>query len=230
MPKKLFTSAIVVAAGAGKRFNSEIPKQFLNLKGKIILAYSIEKLEKSNLVDEIIVVVPEKFIDFCQKNIITKYNFKKVSRVISGGSTRQSSVQNGLLNVDKKCNLVLVHDGVRPLIELKQIEAVIKSAKKSKAAILAVPVKETLKRVNRKIIAKTEDRRNFYLAQTPQVFGKNLLLKAFKKAKKDRFVGTDCSSLVERLGVKIKIIEGSKINIKITNKEDFGLAEKILNP
>lgn len=229
MPKTFFTSAVVVAAGTGKRFNSEIPKQFLKLKGKIILAYSIEKLDESDLVDEIIVVVPKKFINYCQKNIVSNYEIKKMSHIISGGPTRQASVQNGLLKVNKKCNLILVHDGVRPLIELKEIESVIKSAQKTKAAILAVPVKETLKAVNKHMIVKTEERRKFYLAQTPQVFEKNILLKAFEKAKKDRFVGTDCSSVVERLGVKVRIIEGSEKNIKITTKEDFKLAEKILS-
>ncbi len=180
------------------------------------------------MVDEIIIVVPKKFSNYCQKNIINKYDFRKISQIISGGPTRQASVHNGLLKVNKKCNLVLVHDGVRPLVELKQIEAVLKSGQKTKAAILAVPVKETVKIVNENIIVKTEDRTKFFLAQTPQVFEYKLLLEAFEKAKKARFVGTDCSSLVERLGVEVRIIEGSAKNIKITTNEDFKLAEKIL--
>ena len=228
MAKKFFTSAIIVAGGTGKRFNSEIPKQFLKLKGKPVLVYSLEKFEKSKLIDETILVIPQRFTNFCQQNIASKYRFKKISQFISGGPTRQASVYNGLLKVNKKCNLVLVHDGVRPLIDLKQIEAVIKLAQKTKAAILAVPVKETVKVVNKNMIVRTQDREKFHLAQTPQAFEYKLFLRAFEKAKKDRFTGTDCSSLVERLGVKVRIIEGSEKNIKITTNADFKLAEKIL--
>ena len=229
MAKNFFTSAIIVAGGSGKRFNSEIPKQFLKLKDEPILAYSIEKFEKSKLIDEVILVVPGQFIGFCQKNIIAKYCFRKITQIISGGTTRQASAYNGLQKVSKKCNLVLVHDGVRPLVESKEIETVIKLAQKFKAAILAVPVKETVKLVNNNMIVKTEDRKKFYLAQTPQVFEKTLLSKAFEKAKKDKFVGTDCSSLVERLGVKVRILEGSERNIKITTAEDFKLAEILMS-
>jgi 2-C-methyl-D-erythritol 4-phosphate cytidylyltransferase len=226
--KKFFTSAIIVAGGSGKRFNSQIPKQFLELKGKPILAYSIEKMEKCNSIDEILIAVPRQFTDFT-RNMISRYKFKKIFQIISGGSARQASVYNGLQKVNKKCNLVLVHDGVRPLIESKQIEQVIKLAQKSKAAILALPVKETVKLVDKNTIVKTEDRKKFYLAQTPQAFEKTLLSKAFERAKKANFVGTDCSSLVERLGVKVRILEGSEKNIKITTAEDLGLAEKLIS-
>lgn len=229
MPKKIFTSAIIVAGGSGKRFISTTPKQFIKLKGKTILAYSIEKFEKPKLIDEIILVVPGQFIGFCQKNLLAKYRFRKISQIISGGKTRQASVYNGLQKINKKCNLVLVHDGVRPLLESKQIEAVIKLAQKFKAAILAVPVKETVKLVDKNTIVKTEDRKKFYLAQTPQAFEKALLQKGFEKAQNDNFVGTDCSSLVERLGVKVRILEGSGKNIKITTAEDFKLAEILMS-
>jgi len=229
VPKNCFISAIIVAGGSGKRFNSSTPKQFLKLNGKPILAYSIEKFEKSKLIDEIILAVPGQFIGFCQKNLVAKYRFRKISQIISGGKTRQASVYSGLQKVNKKCNLVLVHDGVRPLIDLKQIERVIKLAQKSKAAILAVPVKETVKLVDNNTIVKTEERKKFYLAQTPQAFEKALLQKAFEKAKKDNFVGTDCSSLVERLGVKVRVLEGSEKNIKITTAEDFKLAEMLMS-
>ena len=227
MSKKFFTSAVIVAAGSGKRFNSKLPKQFLKLKNKPVLAHSTEKFEKSKFIDEILVVVPRKFINLT-RNIISRYNFKKVSQIISGGNTRQASVYNSLLKVDKKCNLVLVHDGVRPLVDLKHIEAVIKLAQKYKAAILAVPVKETVKLVNKNMVVKTEDRKKFYLAQTPQAFERALLVKAFLKAKRDKFEGTDCSSLVERLGVKVKIVKGSERNIKITTSQDLRLAEKLI--
>jgi len=193
------------------------------------VAHSVEQLEKSKSVDEIIIVVPKQFLNFCKKNIVSRTKFTKVSQIVSGGSNRQASVYNGLQKVNKKCNLVLVHDGVRPLIDLKQIEMVIKLAQKFKAAILAVPVKETVKLVDKNMIVKTEDRKQFYLAQTPQVFEKTLLSKAFEKAKKDNFVGTDCSSLVEKLGIKVKILEGSERNIKITTAEDFKLAEILMS-
>lgn len=193
------------------------------------MAYSIEKFEKSKLIDEIILVVPGQFINFSQKNLVSKYRFGKITQIISGGKTRQLSVYNGLQKVNKKCNLVLVHDGVRPLVESKQIEAVIKLAQKTKGAILAVPVKETVKIISKNMIVRTEDRKQFYLAQTPQVFEKTLLSKAFEKAKKDNFVGTDCSSLVERLGIKVRILEGSERNIKITTAEDFKLAEILMS-
>ena len=228
MKKTPFLSVIVVGAGAGSRFDHKLPKQFVNLGRKPVIVHSLEKFDRNKSIQEIIAVVPKKFREYFEEKIQQQYKLRKLRKVISGGKTRQGSVQNGLKAIDRKAKYVLVHDAVRPLVTGPEIEKLIKAVQKYAAAILAVPVKDTLKEIGGDRIIRTYRRERFWLAQTPQAFEVELLNKAYWQAQKDNFQGTDCSCLVERLGIKVKIVPGDNRNIKITQKEDLFLAEKLL--
>jgi 2-C-methyl-D-erythritol 4-phosphate cytidylyltransferase len=223
-----FISAIVVGAGAGSRFDHELPKQFVKLGQKPVIVHSLEKFDGNKNIQEIIAVVPKKFREYFEEKIQQQYKLRKLRKVISGGKSRQESVQNGLEAIDRKAKYVLVHDAVRPLVTEQEIEKLIKAVQKYAAAILAVPVKDTLKEIRGGQITRTYPRERFWLAQTPQAFEVRLLKRAYLRAHKDSFAGTDCSSLVERLGVEVRIVPGNSRNIKITQKDDLLLAEKLL--
>jgi len=233
------TIAIIAAGGRGKRIEEvhpegKLPKQFLILKDKPILVHTVDKFEWCGLVDEIILVVPEGYLEYCSQAIVDKYGFKKVRKVICGGNERQDSVYLGLKACPDNTSIVVIHDGVRPLISPDKISESIKICQEKKSAgsigavVLAVPVKETIKRVEHGNIITTLDRDKLWLTQTPQTFEYKLVLDAYKKAEEDNFVGTDDSALVERLGCEVTILEGDYKNIKITTVEDLQVAEKLL--
>lgn len=222
------TITIIAAGGQGKRIEGKLPKQFLMLKDKPILAHTVDKFEQCELVDEIILVVPEDYLAYCSQAIVDKYGFKKVRKVICGGEKRQDSVYLGLKACPDNTSIVVVHDGVRPLIPLDKIAESIKICQKKNAVVLAVPVKETVKRVEQDHIITTLDRSKLWLTQTPQTFEYKLILDAYQKAEEDDFVGTDDSVLVERLGYEVTVLEGDYKNIKITTAEDLMIAEKFL--
>jgi 2-C-methyl-D-erythritol 4-phosphate cytidylyltransferase len=226
--KKPFISAIIVAGGSGKRFDHRLPKQFVALSGKPIISHSLEVLSSNKEVTELIIVAPRSYLNYCRDKIIKKLKSKKPVMVVSGGKCRQESVRRGLEQVSQDADFVLVHDAVRPMIRREKIEELIKIAIKKKAAILAVPIRDTVKEVSRKGIVKTFPREKFWLAQTPQLFEAKLLQKAYRKAEREGFQGTDCASLVERLGIKVALVEGSNENLKITTKADLRLAETLL--
>jgi 2-C-methyl-D-erythritol 4-phosphate cytidylyltransferase len=228
MDKIMKISAIIVAAGKSKRIKDKLPKQFIKIGGKPVLTHTLESFERCEEVDEIILVVSEDWLTYCSTEVVDKYEFKKIKRVISGGEKRQDSVYKALLAVPKNTAIVIIHDGVRPLINPSKITESIKMCKECQAVILAVPIKETVKRVEDGSVHTTLNRERLWTAQTPQTFDYETLLDAFEKAKKDGFTGTDDASLVERIGIKVKIIEGDYDNIKITTPEDLILAEEIL--
>lgn len=228
--KNNYISVVIVAAGMGKRMKSNINKQYLLLKNNPILSYTIDKFENNNYIDEIIVVTREEEIDYCKTNIIEKYEFKKVKNVIAGGKERQDSVYNGLINVSSNCNIVLIHDGARPFIKNNEINNIIEKTLISDACVIGVKVKDTIKIVdNENNIIDTPNRDNLWAVHTPQSFSYELILKAHEKCKKEGMIATDDSMLVEKLGVKVKMIEGSYDNIKITTPEDLDIAESILD-
>lgn len=225
--------AIILAAGRGWRFKSKIPKPFVKINSKPIIIYSLLAFNRHPLIKDIIVVVGTKN----KKDTINKirqYHIDKIKRVVKGGRRRQDSVYQGLKAVDPCTNLVIIHDGVRPFIDKNTISLAIKEAKKCGAAIVAVPVKATIKKVTshklgviRKFfVRETIDRANLYEAQTPQVFKKDLLLEAYEKFG-DTPV-TDDAMLVEKLGAKVGIVLGSYNNIKITTFEDLLIAKALL--
>lgn len=222
-------SVVIPAAGQGKRMKTEKNKQFLLLDDQEILAHTINKFETESIVDEIIVVAHEDEIDYCENKIVNKYNFNKVSQIISGGATRQESVYNGLQVVSSSSDYVVVHDGARPFITSELIAKVIKEAEKYDAAAVGVPVKDTIKVINSdNMIINTPDRSKLIAIQTPQVFEKELICQAYQEAMADNFVGTDSASLVERMNQTVKWVKSSYENIKITTPEDLEFGKKIL--
>ncbi len=228
--------AIITAAGKGTRLQSNINKQFLQIYGKPILAHTIKSFQEYEPLNQIFIVIPKGFEDYCKKEIINKYNFDKVKRIIIGGETRQESVYNALLEIPKDCKIVLVHDGVRPLITPDDIRKLVdfliennKLNKNIRGVILASPAYETVKKIDANYnIEYTITRNLVCMAQTPQVFFYDDLIKAYQKAIKDGFVATDDASLVERIGGVVKVFIGSHENIKITTPTDLFIAELIM--
>lgn len=219
-----FNSVIIVAAGAGKRMNSSVAKQFIEINEKTILAYTIEKFENCSEIHEIIIVVNKDSVEFCRNNIVNKYNFEKVKHIVEGGKERQDSVYNGLLKANKKTDIVLIHDGVRPFIESENIKEVIEQTKKYDCCVLGVKVKDTIKVCDENgFILQTPDRSFLWAAQTPQAFKYNLILEAYEKALSKDCSATDDSVIAEMAGHKVKLVEGSYENIKITTKEDLAM-------
>ena len=219
---------VIVAAGTGSRMNMGINKQFIKLEGKEIIAYTIEKFYNNSNIEDIVVVVKEDESEFFKKEILDKYNFKNV-KIAYGGKERQDSVYNGLKLLDEKCDVVLIHDGARPFVSDKIIDKSIEEAKEHKAIVVGVPEKDTIKVIdNDKNIVDTPNRSVLWAVQTPQTFDYNILIDAYKDAFKNKFYGTDDAMLVERLGYKVKMLEGSYNNIKITTQEDLNVGSQIL--
>lgn len=219
---------VIVAAGTGSRMNMGINKQFIKLEGKEIIAYTIEKFYNNSNIEDIVVVVKEDESEFFKKEILDKYNFKNV-KIAYGGKERQDSVYNGLKLLDEKCDVVLIHDGARPFVSDKIIDKSIEEAKEHKAIVVGVPVKDTIKVIdNDKNIVDTPNRSVLWAVQTPQTFDYNILIDAYKDAFKNKFYGTDDAMLVERIGHKVKMLEGSYNNIKITTQEDLNVGSQIL--
>ncbi|HHV75297.1 MULTISPECIES: 2-C-methyl-D-erythritol 4-phosphate cytidylyltransferase [unclassified Thermoanaerobacterium] len=225
----MFISAIVVAAGKGRRMGTKLNKVFLKLNGKPVLYYTLNVFEKLSELNEIILVVSNEDIDYCRREIIDKYNFKKVKQIVAGGMERQESVFNGLKAVNSRCDIVMIHDGARPFIDEATLKKGIEESKHHSAVGIAVPVKDTIKVVDDdNFVVDTPDRTNLMAIQTPQIFEYRLIYEAHLKAMEDGFLGTDDTVLVERLGHKVKLVEGSYRNIKITTPEDLIISEAFL--
>jgi 2-C-methyl-D-erythritol 4-phosphate cytidylyltransferase len=221
--------AIIPAAGLGTRIGGDIKKQFLPLKGKPIIVHTLQQFEHCPDVDEVALALPESAMSEME-SIVSRYRLHKVSKMVMGGAKRQDSVGSVLKKLSlKDSDIVLVHDGVRPFIETKRISHLLKVCKEFDAAVLAVQPKDTIRRsTGGGFFDQTLDRTALWLIQTPQAFRAKILVKAFEKAKKDKFYSTDEAALVERLGIKIRIVEGSYDNIKITTPEDLELGLLIL--
>ncbi|WP_018249381.1 2-C-methyl-D-erythritol 4-phosphate cytidylyltransferase [Orenia marismortui] len=223
-------SVVIPAAGQGRRMGADKNKQFLLLNGEPILAHTISKFQNCSYINEIIIVAKNQEISYCQKEIVDKYDFDKVKKLIIGGETRQKSVYNGIKEVSADSNFILIHDGARPLLTNQIIENIITEVVNYQAVAVGVAVKDTIKIVNQdKYIMDTPKRDNLIAIQTPQCFSKTMILDAYQKAFKENFIGTDSSSLVERLGQRVKVIKGSYENLKITTPEDLQFAERILS-
>ncbi len=222
--------ALVPAAGMGKRMAAGINKQYLMLGGKPILAHTLALFEKAPFVDAVYVIVPEDEIPYCRENVVEAYGFRKISGIVAGGRERQQSVYNGLKAAAgmQGNDLVIIHDGVRPLVPLEVIERSLEVAKLHDGALVAVPVKDTVKTVAAGIVVGTPRREDLWLAQTPQTFRYEIIREAHERADREGYLGTDDASLVERLGKKVHIVMGDYRNIKITTPEDMLLAEAFL--
>jgi len=220
--------AVVVAAGRGKRMEANINKQFLRIKDKPVLYYSLKTFSNSDLIDGIIIVCAEGEVDYCKKELVEKYKIDKVLKVVVGGKERQDSVYNGLKAIED-CEIVLIHDGARPFVTDDIIQSGIKYAKLYGACTCGVIPKDTIKIKNKEGFSmETPDRNRLFLVQTPQCFKYNLIVNCHEKLSKDCITVTDDTTVVEYYNHKVYLYEGSYKNIKITTPEDLDMAEKIV--
>lgn len=223
-------AAIIVAGGSGKRMGSSIKKQFIKLRDKEILAYTIEAFNKIDEINEIIVVTGKEDIDKVRREIVERYQLGKVKQIIEGGKERQDSVYNGLATVGQEIEYVMIHDGARPFISEEVIKRAIQETKQHKATIVAVPVKDTIKLIDKEqgVVEATPAREKLWMVQTPQSFEKQLLLEAYKQAEERNLQVTDDSMIVEAYGHNVHVVLGAYTNIKITTPEDLVIGESIL--
>ena len=222
-------AAIIPAAGEGRRMGGTIPKQFLQVGGREILARTLEVFETCVAIDDVWVVVAEEQCTSCQSTIVERYGFRKIRGVIAGGATRQESVWRGLQQVTEAATLVVVHDGVRPLVTELLLQQTLEHASRYGAAIAAVPLKDTLKRVSATgTVEVTVARERLWRVQTPQAFRHALLHRAFQHAWQRGFQATDEAGLIEALGYPVQIVPGYEHNIKITTPDDLIFCEMFL--
>ncbi len=223
-------TAIVLAAGKGSRMKTKTAKQFLNICGKPLIYYALKTFQESS-VDEIVLVTGEEDISYCKTYIIEENHFIKVKKIVAGGENRFDSVYNGIKAADEKSDIIMIHDGARPFVSCEIIEKCIEETKKYKACTVAVPVKDTIKVVDKDMMGiNTPDRSRLYQIQTPQTFERKLIEDAYAKMYEsgDKDI-TDDTMIVERYaGKTVKVLEGSYKNIKVTTKEDLLIAECFL--
>lgn len=222
-------TAIIVAAGSGKRFGTKTPKQFLEIGGKPLIIYTLERFQNCPSINQIILVLPtDQTSNFLK--IVSKYGITKLAKIVAGGETRAESVWKGLKAVrPTNAEIIAVHDGARPLVTGEEISACIEKAKETGSAILVAPVTDTIKEIKDGKILQTIDRNKLRRALTPQCFRYEVLQKAFEKVKNLSESATDESFLVEQSGIEVSIVEGSAKNIKVTTKEDLHLVKSLLN-
>ena len=229
------TTAIVLAGGRGKRMNSAVPKQFLTIKDKPVLYYSLKTFEDS-FIDSVILVAGEDDMEYCQKEIVDKYGFTKVKKIVAGGKERYHSVLNGI-KATGECDYIFIHDGARPFVTKDMLARLLETVKKYHACVAGMPVKDTIKIADEEGFIETTPKRELvWMIQTPQVFDYELIKKAYLILEKDEYSLlqkgisiTDDAMVVEMLlGEKVKLTEGSYQNIKITTPEDLAIAEGFL--
>ena len=204
-------------------------KQYLTLGGVPLLVLSLKVLQRIQSIREIILSVPEDDKTYCWSKIVKPFELGKVTQIITGGHRRQDSVRHGLLAISNSPDLVLVHDGVRPFIDEDIVEKSISCAEQTGAAVTALPIHDTVKRVNaQRVIQETLDRNVLWHIQTPQIFRYDWLLEAHQQALQNSWEVTDDASLIERNGHPVSVVEGSCFNIKITKPDDLLFGEAIL--
>jgi 2-C-methyl-D-erythritol 4-phosphate cytidylyltransferase/2-C-methyl-D-erythritol 2,4-cyclodiphosphate synthase len=222
------TCAIIPAAGRGLRMGRGRPKQFLEVSGKSLLAYTLDTFSRASFLSDIFLVVPGDFLGEAQE-LVQGCSYSEAGgpsfSVVAGGGERQDSVYNGLCRLPSDCRWVMVHDGVRPFASLGLLEESWRAALKTGAAIAALPATDTVKRVQSACVQETLARDEIWLVQTPQVFRKEILLQAYEEAREKGWRGTDDASFVERLGISVSVIQGERSNIKVTTPEDLNWAE-----
>lgn len=235
MLKKSRTAAVVLAAGSGKRMGSSIKKQYMLIKEKPVIYYSLKTFQES-FVDEIVLVVSPGDVDFCREEIVDKYGFDKVRHIVEGGKERYHSVAIGLNSISE-CDFVFIHDGARPMVTKEILKRALDSVVEYEACVVGMPVKDTIKIADEEgNVVSTPDRNLVWMVQTPQVFSYSLIRKAYDKLilqEKELLAGgisvTDDAMAVETLtGHRVRLVKGSYENIKITTPEDIPVAENFL--
>lgn len=226
------TAAIIPAAGAGIRMKRHRAKQFLTLQDRPILAVTLQAFEDCPEVDAVIVAVPPADVAYCTEEIVAGFGFSKIRAVVAGGPRRQDSVRLGIEATAGRYGLIIIHDGVRPLITPGLLSQVIDTARTYRAVITALPAKETVKEINQlKEVVKTCERERIWLVQTPQAFRYEDILHAHQRALDRGWQeATDDAFLVERCGIPVKVVEGLERNIKVTTPFDLEMARHLMNP
>jgi len=224
------TLAIILAGGAGKRMGAATNKQFLLIDNKPIIVHTLQIFEECRAVDGIYLVVNQKDLPMIQEEILETYRFNKVLKLVIGGRLRQDSVRNGLEAIENPCDIVIIHDGARPFVSPSFIDKGIFLMEVFDAVIPALPVKDTIKIVSKEgFVQKTLERDSLWHIQTPQTFKYDLITKAYREGAAKKLYGYDDATFLEHMGKKVKVIEGSPYNIKITTPEDLIIARGMLS-
>lgn len=225
---KIKSTAIIVAGGTGTRFGSEIPKQFMEVLGKPVISYTINAVSMCKDIDNIILVTLPEYIVYC-KDIVDTFGFKKVKKIVCGGKTRSESVYNGIKELDDSCDIVVIHDGARPLIDTDTISKCIASAFEHGCSAAGVKMKDTVKISDSdNFIESTANREKLWQIQTPQTFRKDIVLSLHEDAHSKKISTTDDCVLAENAGYRVKIVEGKYENIKITTPQDIYIMKGLL--
>jgi 2-C-methyl-D-erythritol 4-phosphate cytidylyltransferase len=220
-------SAIIVAAGSGVRLGSDVPKAFVNIAGRTMLSYSLATIRQINSIEELVITVPEGFENTARAEV-TAVGLSIPVKITPGGIERQDSVRIALELTSAESDLVIVHDAARPLATAAIFQACLDAASRAGAAIAAIPVSDTLKRVADSTITATIARAGLWQAQTPQAFRRNVLIAAHQRAMSEKIAATDDADLVERTGTRVEVVEASTINIKITTPADLAIVKAII--
>jgi len=221
------TYALIVAAGQSVRFGGAVPKQFRELCGHPLLAWTISRFEGAASIERIVVVVAEEHLLYVSQKIVDPMGFRKVEKIVIGGATRRESVLRGLKSLPISTQLVAIHDGARPLTTPADIDKVVAVAATERAAMLAIPATDTIKRVKDGLIIGTLDRNSLYQAQTPQVFQYDLIMEAHRTVDENAEVSDD-ASLIEARGFKVRAVAPTSSNLKVTTQDDMLIAEMFL--
>ncbi len=221
------TTAIIAAGGSGSRMGLDFNKIFLDVNGKPILAHTLDVFEFADCISNVILVCRDADKNLCEA-IIQEFGYTKVKAVIQGGSTRQESVRNGLSAVPSQSDIVLIHDAARPLVTEEMLILSIEAAKKHGAAAVGTSPVDTVKRTQGDTVCETIDRNSLILIQTPQTFQKDLIIEAHEIARKNHQLVTDDCALLELTGKTVKVVPGSKFNIKLTTPEDYEMISAYL--
>lgn len=223
-----FVTAIIMAAGMGRRMNRPVPKQFIHLRNKPIFIYTLEIFLDHPHVDAVVLVVPPAYLKKAEQ-LVKMFIREPVYAVVPGGERRQDSVFNGLAHLPQETGIILIQDGVRPFVTPNHITEVIEEAARHGAAVLGIPVSNTIKRGFSGWVEETLNRDTLWEIQTPQGFNRKVLADAYEAAIRENITFTDDAALVERAGHRVRLVHGDSLNIKITSPEDLILAEAILN-
>lgn len=222
------TYAIIPSGGVGKRINSSLPKQYIEVNGKELIAYTLEIFQKCDQIDEIIIPAQIEYFELL-KNIKSKYGIDKLTNIVEGGNERQNSVFNALQSISAKDDdLIIVHDAARPLLPQQVLLDGISTAKEFGSIIVAIKAKDTLVKGN-EYVEDYINRNEVFYVQTPQIFKYKTLYKSMILALNKNFIGSDESILVHKASNNIKIVEGSIINFKVTTESDLDLVRLIVN-
>jgi 2-C-methyl-D-erythritol 4-phosphate cytidylyltransferase len=224
------TVALILAGGTGKRMGAPTNKQLLLLDGKPIIVHTLQTFEECRVIDGIYLVVNQKDLPVIQEEILETYRFGKIMKLVIGGRLRQDSVRNGLEAIDHSCRTVVIHDGARPFLTPSFVEKGVALMEMFDAIIPAIPVRDTIKVISKEgFVLKTLERDALWHIQTPQTFKYDLILKAYRDGMARKLYGYDDATFLEALGTKVKVIEGSPYNMKITTREDLVIAEGMLS-